>query len=152
MKYRKFNKYEKKEVRAQQIENALHGEGMYLFQNSTNADLTLPRPTKSGLRIVGPKQQFQGDSYYMQLVKTGFCRLIKEIQSPAQQQAASEVKVEEKLLLEQPDQITQQGKVEHIVVKPQQKLNEAKGKLPQAQQPQVLINESPVDDGFVIVQ
>lgn len=152
MKYRKFNKYEKKEVRAQQLENALHGEGMYLYQNSTNADLTLPRPTKSGLRIVGPKQQFQGDSYYMQLVKTGFCRLIKEIQSPEQQKAASEVKVEEKLLLEQPDQITQQGKVEHVVAKPQQKLNEAKGKLPPGQQPQVLINESPIDDGFVIVQ
>lgn len=152
MKYRKFNKYEKKEVRVAQIENALHGEGMYLFQNNTNADLTLPRPTKSGLRVVGPKQQFQGDNYYMQLVKTGYVRLIKEIQSPTQQQAAlNEVtKVEEKLILDQPDMITENGKVEHVVNKntPIQKLNEGN----KQKQPDVLLNESPVDDGFVIVQ
>jgi hypothetical protein len=151
MKYRKFNKYEKKEVQAQMLANALHGEGMYLFQNNTNADLTLPRPTKSGLRSVGPKQQFQGDNYYMQLVKTGYLRLIKEIQSPeAQQQAVTEAKVEEKLLLDQPDMITEQGKVEHVVNKntPVQKLHEGD----KQKQPDVLLNESPVDDGFVIVQ
>ncbi len=154
MKYRKFNKYEKKEVRAQQIATALHGEGLYLYQNNTNADLTLPRPTKSGLRIVGPKQQFQGDNYYMQLVKTGYVRLIKEIQSPAQQQAAlnppTEVNMEDKLILDQPDMITEQGKVEQVINKntPLQKLNEGD----KQQQPDVLLNEGPVDDGFVIVQ
>lgn len=154
MKYRKFNKYEKKEVQAQVLANALHGEGLYLFQNNTNADLTLPRPTKSGLRIVGPKQQFQGDNYYMQLVKTGYVRLVKEIQSPAAQKAAltqTEVKVEEKLLLDQPDMITEQGKVEHVVNKntPLQKLNEQKGK---EKQPEVLLNEGPASDGFVVLQ
>lgn len=153
MKYRKFNKYEKKEVQAQQLANALHGEGLYLFRNNTNADLALPRPTKSGLRSVGPKQEFQGDSYYMQLVRGGFLRLVKEIQSPEQQKAVSEVKVEEKLLLDQPATVTQAGTVEHVVNKPAapaQKLNEQKGK----QQPQqdVLLNEGPVEGGFVIVQ
>lgn len=154
MKYRKFNKYEKKEVRAEMLENALHGEGLYLFQNNTNADLALPRPTKSGLRSVGPKQQFQGDNYYMQLVRGGFLRLIKEIQSPEAQRAALEEKpmTEQKLILDQPDTITEAGKVEHVVNKPKpvQKLNE-QGKAAQPQ-PDVLLNEGPVDDGFVIVQ
>lgn len=154
MKYRKFNKYEKKEVRAQAIAQAMSGEGLYLYQNNTNADLTLPRPTSSGLRSVGPKQQFQGDNYYMQLVKTGFVRLIKEIQSPEAQRAALEEKPmsEQKLILDQPDMITEAGKVEHVVnkLKPVQKLNEGGAK--QQPQPDVLLNESPVDDGFVIVQ
>jgi hypothetical protein len=150
MKYRKFNKYEKKEVRAQQLENALHGEGVYLYQNNTSADLTLPRPTKSGIRSIGPRMQFQGDNYYMQLVRGGLLRLVKEIQSPEQQRAVNEVKVDEKLILDQPDMITEAGKVEHVVNKnlPLQKLHEQqKGK----QQQDVLLNESP-DDAFVIVQ
>ena len=150
MKYRKFNKYEKKEIRSQQIENALHGEGMYLYQNNTNADLALPRPTKSGIRSVGPKMQFQADNYYMQLVKSGLLRLVKEIQSPEQQRTISEAKMEEKLILDQPDMVTESGKVEHVINKntPIQKLTEQqKGKAPQ---PDVLLNEAPADS-FVIV-
>lgn len=155
MQYRKFNKYEKKEVRAQQIENALHGEGLYLFRNSTKGDLTLPRPTKSGLRTIGPGKEFQGDSYYMQLVKQGHCRLIKEIQSPEQQQAVlNEANMEEKLILDQPDIITEQGKVEHVVPKtpPVQKIDEnlpaqkTNGKKPE----DFLLNET-AGEGFVIV-
>ena len=150
MKYRKFNKFEKKEVQAQQLANALHGEGLYLYRNSTDADLALPRPTKSGLRSVGPRAEFQGDNYYMQMVRNGFLRLVKEIQSPEQQRAANEVTMQEKLILDQPDIVKQDGKVEHVLVQPQQKLNENKGG--QQKQPDVLINESPDDDSFVIVQ
>jgi hypothetical protein len=153
MKYRKFNKYEKKEVRAQVIQNALHGEGLYLFRNHTQADLTLPRPTKSGQRIVLAGKEFQGDDYYMQLVRQGLLRLVKEIQSPEQQRAAlTEASVEDKLLLEQPDTVTPQGKVEHVVAKApaQHKLNEGK-KSAKPAEPDVLLNENPVDDGFVIV-
>lgn len=150
MKYRKFNKLEKKEVQAQQLANALHGEGLYLYRNNTGADLALPRPTKSGLRSVAPKAEFQGDNYYMQLVRSGFLRLVKEIQSPEQQRAANEVTMQEKLILDQPDIVKQDGKVEHVLVQPQQKLNENKGG--QQKQPDVLINESPDDDSFVIVQ
>ncbi len=150
MKYRKFNKYEKAEVRSQMLENALHGEGMYLFRNSSSADLTLPRPTKSGIKSVGPGKEFQGDNYYMQFVKTGMLRLVKEIQSPEQQRAATEVQMEEKLILDQPDMITEQGKVEHVVAtKPVQKMNETKTG-PEAQ-PEILLNEGPVEGGFVFV-
>jgi hypothetical protein len=153
MKYQKFNKYEKKEIRSQQIQNALHGEGVYLYVNPTSADITLPRPTKSGIRSVGPKAQFQGDNYYMQLVRQGLLRLVKEIQSPEQQRAANEPKMEEKLILDQPDTITEAGKIEHVVKKPSQsqKLNEGK-KGHSKTQPDVLLNESPADGGFLIVQ
>lgn len=151
MKYRKFNKYEKKEVRAQQLENALHGEGMYLYRNNTKADLTLPRPTRSGLRSIGVNAEFQGDNYYMQLVRTGYLRLVKEIQSPEQERTVlSEATNMDKLILDQPDTITEQGKVEHVVNKntPVQKLHEGD----KDKQPDVLLNEGPVNDGFVIVQ
>jgi hypothetical protein len=148
MKYRKFNKYEKKEVKAQMLQNALHGEGIYLYRNNTNADLTLPRATKSGIRTVSAGREFQGDNYYMQLVRQGMLRLVKEIQSP-EQQRAEEVKMEEKLILDQPDMITEQGKVEHVVSNPAKKLNEEKSD--KDKQPDVLLNEGPVEGGFVIV-
>lgn len=150
MKYRKFNKYEKEEVRSQMLEAALHGEGLYLYRNANDATFNLPRPTKSGLKVVGPKAEFQGDNYYMQFVRSGLLRLIKEIQSPEQQRAANEVKVaEEKLILDQPDMITEQGKVEHVVnkTKPVQKLNESD----KEKKPDILLNEGPVEGGFVIV-
>ncbi len=160
MKYRKFNKYEKKEIRSEMLANALHGEGLYLFENNTKADLTLPRPTRSGLRSVGPKgtpkAQFQGDNYYMQLVRQGHLRLIKVLQTPEQERALNQAEhtlneatmtQENKLILDQPDTFKQTGKVEHVVSPaiPVQKLNEAGGQ----KQPDVLLNEGP--DGFVIV-
>src|SRR4051812_2500640 len=105
VRHQKFNKYEKKEIRAHNVAQALHGEGIYLFENRTNADLTLPRPTKSGIKMVRAKQQFHGDSYYLDLMRSGFLKLVKVIQQ-------NEAKVEdEKLILDQPDVITEQGKV-----------------------------------------
>lgn len=152
MKYRKFTKLEKKEAQAQYVANALHGEGLYLYRNRSRADLTLPRPTKSGKRSVGPNEEFQGDNYYMQLVRQGFLTLVKELQSPEQQrQAINEaIMQQEKLILDQPDMITESGKVEHVVKPKQQKLNEAdKAK---AKQPEQLLNEAPIaGDSFVIV-
>jgi len=144
MKYRKFNKYERKEVRKATIEAAMSGSGLYIYENSnSNAELTLPRPTHSGVRKVGPSQQFQGDSYYMQLVKTGMLRLVEVLQTP------EEEAMTEKLILEQPETVTQQGTVEHVVAKPAKKpINEVK----EAKKSQpVLLNENPIDDGFVIV-
>jgi hypothetical protein len=147
MKQRKFNKYEKHENRRQNIESAMSGSGMYLFENNSNADLTLPRPTHSGLRKIGPRQQFQADSYFLQMVRSGFLRLIEELQSPESEKAA--IMSEQKLILDQPDTVTSSGKVEHVVdnAQPVQKINES-DKQPT---PDVLINEAPSDDGFMIL-
>lgn len=151
MKYRKFNRYEKKEINRQVLANALSGEGYYLYENNNNAELTLPRPTKSGIRKIGPRQQFQGDNYYMQLVRSGDLRLIKELQSPVVQERSlnEESSMEDKLILDQPDVVTVKGKVEHVLDTsvPKQKLNESDTE----GQPEVLLNENPVEGGFVIV-
>jgi hypothetical protein len=147
MKYRKFNKYERKEEQARAVAQAMHGEGLYLYENNTDATLTLPRPTKSGTKVVGPRKQFQGDNYYMQMVRSGYLRFIKELQAP---QSEEQVMLnEEKLILDQPDTVTHKGKVEHVVDRntPAQRLQEQGSD----EQPEILLNEGPVDDGFVIV-
>lgn len=150
MKYAKYNRYEKKQIQSENLARAMSGEGLYLFENHTKADLSLPRPTKSGIRSVGPGKQFQGDDYYMQLVRNGHLRLIKVLQTPEQERALTEATMQqEKLILDQPDQITEHGKVEHVVEKntPVRKLDEAGNQ----KAPDVLLNEDPVDGGFVIV-
>lgn len=160
MKYRKFTKQEQKENRVKKLEKALHGEGIYIFRNNTNADLTLPRPTKSGIRIIRAGKEFQGDNYYMQLVKKGILRLVKQIQAPESNSQKTNVVVnesnnqevssmEEKLILDQPDTVTNEGKVEHIISEPKQKINETQDGEPQSD---VLLNEGPIEDGFVIVK
>jgi hypothetical protein len=57
---------------------------------------------------------------------------------------------EQKLLLDQPDRVTNKGKTEHVVDKStgKVKLNETGN---QPQEP-VLLNESPSDDGFVVLK
>lgn len=150
MKYQKFSKLEKKEHKQHAVAEALSGAGTYLFVNNTNADIKLPRATKSGLREIGPRAQFQGDDYYMQMVRTGELRLVKVLQTPEQelQTNLQEQNMSDKLILDQPDTITQHGKVEHVVApSPRQPLHEAGGQTP----PPVLLNEGPVDNGFVIV-
>lgn len=150
MKYRKFNKYEAKENRTTNVTNALAGSGLYIYENSSKeADLTLPRPTRTGLRKVAAGGRFQGDDYYMQLVRTGYLRLIEVMQTPEQEKEVTLLE-EQKLILDQPDRVTVKGKVEQVVEKktPKQKLNEGNNTAPA---PEVLLNENPGDDGFVVI-
>ena len=149
MKYQKYaNKHEKKAAQLAIAKDAASGEGLYLFENRLNGDLNLPRPTKSGVRIVGPKKQFQGDDYYMQMVRTGELKLVKELQSPKQEQEQQMIN-EQKLILDQPDRVTVEGKTEQVVKStPRKVLKESED----GDQPDVLLNEGPVDGGFVIVE
>lgn len=147
MKLRKFSKNERKEIRTEMIKNAMAGKGLYLYRNNTNADITLPKPTNSGIRTVAPGKEFQGDNYFMQLVKQGLLRLVKELQSPENQNEG--VKMEEKLILDQPDTINNKGKVEHVVSKVVKQINENDK---DDEQIDVLLNEKPVESGFLIVE
>ena len=164
MKYRKFNRYEKKENKANNVREAMSGGGVYLYQNSNaNAELTLPRPTKSGVRLIKPNGQFQGDDYYMQLVRTGMLRLVEVLQTAEQETQAVLDQSEEntgdqtmnesnQLILDQPNIVTSAGQVEHIVRvdgTTERKMNE---ELKVENQEPVLLNEGPMDDGFIIVQ
>jgi hypothetical protein len=154
MKQQHFTRYEKKSNRAILLEKNLAGEGIYIFENPNNATLKLPRPTKSGLRIVGPKQQFQGDNYYMHMVKSHDLRLIAEIQSPEAERKANQM--EEKLILDQPEIVTDKGQIEHVVpakagLRPaKKKLNDATEN--EAAPPkEVLLTEDPMAGVEIVV-
>jgi hypothetical protein len=73
----------RKELRkAQQLakrKQDLEGTGSFVFENNTNGDLNLPRPTTEGVRNVKKGGQFIGDSYYFFLLKSGEIRLVKEL-------------------------------------------------------------------------
>lgn len=147
---KKFNRYERRENQAAKLENALHGEGLYVYENpSQYGDLTLPRPTASGVRTIGPKQQFQGDNYYMQMVKSHDLRLIREIVSP---EAERKMKMDEqKLILDQPDKVTNEGKVEQVVVPTAPPKNKKKNETNQPKG-EVLINEDPMSGVEIIME
>jgi hypothetical protein len=158
------NRYEKKILRAQKRQDALKGEGVYVYRNNTSGDLYLPRPTKSGIKHIGVNEVFQGDSYYMFMVEKGELRIVEVIQSAqdARNQAnqASQVQplyeavntMHDKLITEQPPTVTNEGTVEYTVQdsQPQQKpLNETP-KQDQKQPQDILLNENPLDGVEII--
>ena len=149
----RLNKYEAQEYRRNKLGNALKGEGLYVYRNATKADLVLPKPAKNGVKMIGPGKEFHGDSYFMQMVKTNEVRLVRTLITPEEQK---EIKMaEEKLLLDQPDTITTEGTVEHVIVKPELPLNEAKkpcccGGGTCNENKEVLINEDPMDGVDII--
>ncbi len=145
MKYRKFNRIEKKLDRRQKLQDAMKGEGLYVFENTTKSDLLLPKPLISGKRTVVAGEQFQGDSYYKSLLGSGL-RLIRTITDAKMESAA----VEQKLILDQPDRITHKGQVEHVVEQPTVKpLHE--GQPHKEKQQDVLINEDPMSGIEIIL-
>jgi len=128
------------------VEKTQEGKGLFLYENNTAGTLMLPKQTKSGLKLVSavnPKVpgsgRFQGDNYFMSMVRDNTLRLISVLRSVEQEEAMSQ----EKLILDQPATITPQGTVEHVVQNPQQVVSEVVGA---GQNPDVLLNENPMDD------
>ena len=136
---KRLNQYESRVERDKQMEKILHGEGLYVYRNRTKGDLTLPKPTTSGRKVVGPGQEWQGDNYYMSLVPQEAI-LVRTIVSP-QQEREQKMK-EEKLLLDQPEKVTVEGTVEQVVKNPVKKLNETPVVDPSQE---VLLTEDPMD-------
>jgi len=161
MKARKFNKYERKEIRERKLRNDMAGTGVYIYENNTGGELTLPKPTASGQRKVGPRERFQGDSYYKQWVgpPNNLLRFIEAVVvSPLpvpegmgerllQLDEAIKMREQRKLILDQPDTITQEGKIEHII-EPQQKINEVN---PNQKPVDTLLTEEPLDGVEIIL-
>lgn len=109
------------------------GQGQYIFENNSRGDLYLPRPTKSGRKMVKKGEQFIGDDYYFQLVKTNELRFIRE---------AVDNTMGNKLITEQPPVVTKEGKVEFVVTSPdEEKMNENKDKNKTSD---VLLTEQPI--------
>lgn len=136
------------------LKNSLSGSGVYVYENNSDADLSLPKPTASGIRVVGPRKRFQGDSYFMSWVgpPMNLLKLVEVVvpQSP-QKFANEETEMENKLILDQPDTVTQSGKVEYVVAGDPavKQLNDNVD--PTKKAPEVLLTEDPLDGVEIIL-
>lgn len=155
MKYdrsKKLTKYERIAKNKEFLENAQKGFGKYIYKNISKGELTLPKPAirvnnSKNLNKVPVNETWEGDNYYKCLIYTHEAALVKEIMSPEEER-----KNMEKLILDQPDQVTVKGTVEHVVIEPTKlvlkkknlKMNEvAPVEKPELQQ-DVLILEDPL--------
>jgi hypothetical protein len=117
---RKSNRLERAEQRRQAVAYHQAGTGMYLFKNrSAVASLELPKPSADGKKWVEPGQTWKGDSYFLSMVprEATMVECLSE-------QTKEEAKMPEKLILDQPDQVTSSGKVEHAVAQEDLPINE----------------------------
>lgn len=73
----------RKEDKKKRLANLMNGTGLYLYENNTDADLSLPKPSAEGFKTIRPRGRFTGDSYFMSYVKTPLCliRFIEEIKT-----------------------------------------------------------------------
>lgn len=159
MRYgKRLNRQEKREMQHEKLKNSMSGTGIYVYENNSDADLSLPKPTESGVRVIGPRKRFQGDSYFMSWVGSPM-NLLKLVEVVVPQLTVEQIikqkeenaMVEQKLILDQPDTITHGGKVEYVVgddptVK---QLND--NAEPAKKMPEVLLTEDPLDGVEIIL-
>ena len=110
-------------VNKEKRENMFKGFGIYVFQNNTNADLMLSKAALGGQKMIPPNAKFRGDSYFLSLVGSKSLKLLEIIQSEEEFLKIQDESInkegddmQNKLLLEQPDIVTDNGKVEHVQV------------------------------------
>lgn len=151
---RRQSKLEKQAKRKEILEYNQRGEGLFVFRNrSRQATLSLPKPSADGKTVVGPANpavpgsgEWEGDNYFMQLVKSHDAILVREIRGVQEERTMNQ----EKLILDQPEQVTSEGPVEHVLpATPVKPLNET----PQdenAPLPDVLLTEDPMEGVQII--
>ena len=106
----KVTKIERAQNKKKILEYYQNGTGLYLFRNRNSASLELPKVSKDGKKWVEPNGTWEGDSYFLSMVPREAV-MVRTISEPDNK----EVKLENKLILDQPDQVTSAGKVEHKV-------------------------------------
>ena len=85
----------------------LAGSGRYIFENNTSGDLQLPKPASNGNKWVQKGGKFTGDSFYLKMVPREL-KLIEVLVDANHQENINE-STESKLILDQPDTVTQSG-------------------------------------------
>jgi hypothetical protein len=151
MKYNRLNRAERRQNQQELRNEAMHGEGIFVYQNNTKGELMLPKPTLGGVKKkIAIGEQFQGDNYFMRLVPS-MLRLIRVIQPPPLKQLPitenkENIMQEEKLILDQPDRVTSEGTTEQVASTPKQNLNENKAK-----EKEVLLTEEPLSGVEIIL-
>jgi len=124
----RISKLEKTEISKKILDQKQHGEGLFLFKNrSSFASLDLPKKSHDGKKWIAPNETWEGDSYFLKMIPKEAI-LVKTIISPNKPTQKTEeiimLNEENKLILDQPDQITESGKVEHIIPDQDAPLNE----------------------------
>jgi hypothetical protein len=154
MKKNKMSKRERTEIKNKNLAESLKGSGLFLFKNRSNtASIQLPKMSSDGKKWVEPNQTWQGDSFFLKMIPRE-ALLIKTIISPDQQKKEEEMN-ENKLLLDQPDQVTSEGKVEHVVPSEECVLNEdtkKKNKTESKKNGKKLLTEDPIAGVSIIVE
>lgn len=118
---KKVNKLERAEQKRRAVEYHQAGTGLYLFRNRSKvASLELPKISSDGKKWVEPQGTWKGDSYYLSMVPKDAV-LVESLCVENKE----ETKMAEKLILDQPDQVTTAGKVEHTVAVEDIPMNEA---------------------------
>ncbi len=136
----------------------------YIFQNHKNHDYSLPKKSLCGKKMIGPRQTFHGDEYFVAFVKTGDIRIVQVLQptnvnTPETVSSETvETKVEsntvitessqganmEKLILDQPDKVTFDGKQEHLVRETPKVIKDHKNPAQLSNETEVLLTENPM--------
>jgi hypothetical protein len=156
----KKNRFQKLEERRKVIASRLKGTGLYVFRNLTSGDLHLAKKSIDGKTVVKPQEEWRGDSYYLLHVpaEASVVEVIRTNDDAPVINENTTFKTEErkeemdKLILDQPDCVTQKGKVEHVLVQPTKKpLNEVVPQDP-SQPGDMLINEDPMDGVEIIME
>jgi hypothetical protein len=125
------------------VQQTFQGDTLYLFENHRNHDFKLPKKSFDGKSMIPPRGRFKGDAYFLMFLKTGDFRLVSSEPYITESQKEKDM---QKLILDQPDKVTVQGRTESVVVEtPAEKvLNEAPAKVT-AKAPDVLLVENPLD-------
>ena len=103
---KQFTKADRAAQRKTLIAHHQQGEGLYRFKNRNKAT--------DGRKVVGPHEEWEGDNYFLKMVPRE-AYLVRVIQVPKTQE---QIMAEQKLILDQPDMITEHGKVEHVIADP----------------------------------
>ena len=147
----RLNKYEARALRAERKKKVTSGKGLFVYQNNTKGSLNLPKPTASGMKIVPPGGFFQGDDYYMCLLKNNQIKLVKTI-TPAKEEEMKGIQENsqkaEKLILDQPDVVNEEGKIEQVVT-PKGKIQRNEKNLNKSEK---LLTEDPIDGIDIILE
>lgn len=126
----------------QKREEDYNDEVYYIFLNHRRAELKLPKKSICGKKAVQPGETFKGDEYFMAFAKIGEVRLVETIHPPIKKLNESTGDKMEKLILDQPDSFTREGKTESVAKPtPVKVINDSNSN----QDNDVLLTENPME-------
>lgn len=147
---RRLSRVEQRQANKELVTHRQQGTGLFIFRNRNDTVLELMKEDADGRTKIPARGEFKGDSYFLQLIPREVS-LVKTLTSQDEARAEAEAMKEElmneheKLILDQPSTVTQNGTVEHVVTEQPAvvKLNENQPNK-QVTNPDVLLNEDPL--------